>query len=218
MKKIKWFILSVLPGLFFSRGNAQSVEFGFRYMPVISEFNLKTSSGSPVQGEDLYSFGAGAVLGIHFSDQVGIQAEAIYSSLAQKYAEPDFEQDIRLRYVHIPVLLSLNTSKTKSINLGIVGGPQIGINVGSRLLTSGQPQEGAILAVKKHDFGIAYGAGLDIGLNPSHTFRLGLGYRGVKGLVDISDGSGTSVNESYYILDRTKLKTGAVYLDFPLLF
>jgi hypothetical protein len=116
------------------------------------------------------------------------------------------------------LLLSLNTSKSKAINLGIVGGPQFGFSVGSRLLTSGNNSKGAILAVRKNDFGIAYGGGLDIGLNPSHTFRLGLGYRGVYGLVDISEDAGTVVNESYYILDRTKLKTDAIYVGFSFLF
>lgn len=219
MKKLNVTMLFLAWGLMGAISvHSQSVEFGFRYMPTLSDFSLKSSSGGTVQGKASYSFGAGAFLGINFSEAVGIQGEVIYSSLAQKYTDPDFEQNIQLRYVNVPILLSLNTSKTKAINLGIVGGPQFGFSVGSRLLTSGSSDKGAILAVKKNDFGLAYGAGLDIGLNPSHTVRLGLGYRGVYGLVDISDDSGTLVNESYYILDRTKVKTDAVYVGFSFLF
>lgn len=197
---------------------AQSVELGFRYMPTFSSIKIVNSSGNSVKGEATYGFGAGGFLGINFSDYVGIQGEVIYSRLAQKFQEDDIEQDIQLRYVNIPILLALNTSKTKAINLGIVAGPQIGVSVGSRLLTKGTPEKGAILAVKKNDFGFAYGAGLDIGLNPSHTFRLGLGFRGVYGLVDISDNGDTQVSDSYYILDRTKIKTNSAYVGISFLF
>jgi len=51
----------------------------------------------------------------------------------------------------------LNTRKSNAINLGLVGGPQLGISVGSRLLSTGNGNSGAILAVKKHDLGLAYG-------------------------------------------------------------
>ncbi|MBK5284842.1 MAG: PorT family protein, partial [Bacteroidia bacterium] len=61
-------------------------------------------------------------------------------------------------------------------------------------------------------------AGVDFGLNASQTFRLGLGFRGVYGLFDISDNSQTLADDSFYVLDRSHVKTYAGYIGFSLLF
>ncbi len=143
------------------QGFKQSVEFGFRYMPTLSNLNLKTLSGATIQGEATYDFGEGIFLGINFSKHVGFQVEAIYSSVVQKYQEPDFEQDIRMRDVNIPLLLSLNTSKSKAINLGIVGGAAIWSAGGEQVVCQWNERP-----------------------------------------------------RGYYILDRTKLKTDAIYIGF----
>jgi hypothetical protein len=74
------------------------------------------------------------------------------------------------------------------------------------------------LSVKKGDLGVAYGVGADISLTPSHTLLLSLGYRGVMGLIDISDQSKTVTTDSYYVLDRTHLKTNSVYAGLTLMF
>jgi len=72
--------------------------------------------------------------------------------------------------------------------------------------------------VKKGDLGFAYGAGLDFGLDQENMVRLGLGFRGVYGLLDISDDSKTQTNDKYYVLDRTHIKTYAVYMGLSVLF
>ncbi|MCB2092311.1 MAG: PorT family protein, partial [Alphaproteobacteria bacterium] len=92
---------------------------------------------------------------------------------------------------------------------------------GSSLQTSGGngvelPE--AILSVKKGDLGFAYGAGLDFGLNQARNIRLGVGFRGVYGLFDISDNSKTSTTDGYYVLDRTKIKTYSGYVGVSILF
>ena len=118
-------------------------------------------------------------------------------------------------------MLSLNTGKSRITNLNIVAGPQIGISVGSSINTSGGNgtyTTQAKLALKKNDFGFAYGAGLDFGINTSRTIRLGLGYRGVIGLVDISDNSKSASSDSYYVVEKTHLKTNAGYIGFSILF
>ena len=127
---------------------------------------------------------------------------------------------MKLQYVNIPLLLSLNTGKSKAVNLNVVAGPQIGISVGSKLLTSGDDGTGSqgIVSVKKGDLGFAYGAGLDFGLNPARNIRLGIGYRGVVGLFDISDNNNTLVTNSFYVLDRSRVKVNAIYLGFSFLF
>ncbi len=199
---------------------AQKASIGFRFMPTFSSFDLKTSTGGTVSGEATFGFGFGGLLGFNFTKHVGIQGEVIYSSLSQKYKEVDVERKVNLRYVNIPLLLSLNSGKSQLFNFNIVAGPQIGISTGSSLKVSGAGVSAApaIVSVKKGDLGFAYGAGFDFGINTLHNVRFDLGYRGVIGLFDISDNSGTLTTDSYYILDRTHVKSNAVYLGLSLLF
>ncbi|MBK8192171.1 MAG: PorT family protein [Lewinellaceae bacterium] len=201
--------------------DAQKAEFGLRFMPTFSNFDVKTSSGGTVSGEANLGMGFGALLGFNFSDHVGIQGEVIYSSASQKYKDVDVERKVQLRYVNIPLLLSLNTNKSKAVNLNIVAGPQIGINVGSSLKVSGgdiTTNSNGVLSIRKGDIGFAYGAGLDFGLNPSRTLRLGLGYRGVIGMFDISDNSNNITTDRFYILDRSHIKSHAAYIGLSFLF
>jgi hypothetical protein len=122
--------------------------------------------------------------------------------------------------VNIPILLSFNSDKTAKINFNVVAGPQIGISAGSSLFTSGTDTTvtgNALLAVRKGDLGLAYGAGIGYGLNKSNTVRLSIGFRGVYGLLDISDDSQSTNNNNYYILDKTHVKAYAGYLGISIL-
>ncbi len=222
--KLKFIIYTAVAALLFvatSTVNAQNAEFGMRFMPTVSNFDMQTSSGGTVKGEATLGYGVGALLGFNFSDHLGIQGEVIYSSLNQKYKEADVEYKVNLKYINIPLLFSLNTNKSGPVNLNLVGGPQIGISIGSDIFTSGNSGSSdsqPIVSVKKGDLGLAYGAGVDFGLNSSGKFRLGLGFRGVYGLLDISDNSNSTTTDSYYILDRTHMKTYSLYTGLSLLF
>lgn len=202
--------------------NAQKVEIGFRFMPTFTSLKVNTSAGGYVSGEAKLGYGFGSFIGINFTDHIGVQAEIIYSSLAQKYTENNVEREIKLSYVNIPLLLSLNTGKSNIVNFNVVAGPQLGLNVGSKITTVSGDQSTitstAVLAVKKSDVGFAYGAGIDFGLIPSGSFRIGLGYRGVSRLVDIGDNSKQLSTDDYYVLKRTKIQTNAFYVGFSFLF
>jgi opacity protein-like surface antigen len=107
------------------------------------------------------------------------------------------------------------------VNLNIVAGPQLGLNVGSSVNTSasdGTVTSQAVLSVKTSDIGFAYGIGIDFGLNTSQTVRLGLGYRAVRGLIDISDNDEQAKGDDYYIVDQAKVKTNAGYIGLSILF
>jgi len=204
------------------KAEAQKAELGFRFMPTFSSFEMKTFAGGTVKGKVTLGFGAGAFLGFNLTDNIGIQGEVIYNSISQKYKELDVERKVNLRYVNIPLLLSLNTGKSQPVNANLVAGLQIGISAGSSVSTSGSI-EGvnnvqAILSVKKGDLGFAYGGGVDFGITSLGTFRLGVGFRGVYGLFDISDNNTSNTTDSYYILDKTHIKTYSGYVGFSLLF
>lgn len=200
---------------------AQKGEIGIRVMPTFSSFDLQSSSGGTVKGEVTLGYGIGALLAFNITENVGVQAEVIYNTLSQKYREQDIERKVKLKYVNIPLLLSLNTGRTKMVNFNLVVGPQIGLSVGSDIEVSGfdnADSTSAVLAVKKGDLGLAYGGGLDFSLNPEGTLRVNFGYRGVLGLFDISDRSQSLTTNSYYILDRAKVRTYSGYLGFCFLF
>jgi hypothetical protein len=200
---------------------AQTGEVGLRFMPTFSALNIKTSDGGTIKGKLTMGYGGGIFLGYHFSDHVGVQGEIIYSAIAQKYKEEDIEREILLRYVNIPLLLSLNTGKTQPFNFTVVAGPQIGFSIGSELSASGgggSTTGEAVLAVRKGDLGVAYGAGVDFGLNQASTFRMGIGFRGVLGLIDISDTSKNASTQDYYILDKNRMRTYAGYIGVSYLF
>jgi hypothetical protein len=211
----------------------KSGEFGVRYMPSYSMIKFRTSNGDLKRGEFVVGHGVGAFIGIN-SKYVGLQLEVIYNSLAQKYKDNTFERTVHMNYINIPLLITLNTNRAKAVNFQLAVGPQLGISIGSKLETSGSGSSGnmsvyragtagtdtlqAVLAVKKSDFGIAYGAGLDFALIPARTLRLGIGFRGVAGLVDISDKSATTVTKQYYILDRTMTQTYSGYIGLSFMF
>lgn len=188
-----------------------SIFIGARIMPAITSFNFNKINNSTVQTTAKLNYGVGALLGIHFTSHIGVQGELIYSRYAQKYKTQEFENEIKLSYINVPVLLSFNTGSSSPVNLNFVVGPQWGFNVGSKLELAGSGNDSlqARLAVKKSDFGIAYGAGFDFGLG--QLVRFGIGFRGVYGLVDISDNNTSITTNEYFILDKTHIKTYSAY-------
>jgi opacity protein-like surface antigen len=194
---------------------------GIRYMPSVSKIKVRNSDGA-VNGEFALSNGYGGFLGFNFTKNIGIQAEVIYNDLSQQYKDHELDRRIDISYINVPVLLSLNTNRIEAVNLNVVVGPQWGVNVGSKIETVGTTNATdaqAVLAVKKNDFGIAYGAGLDFCLNAAHSIRLDLGFRGVMGLMEVSDQSKTMDTNSYYIiLEKSRVDTYAGYVGLTFLF
>lgn len=224
MKKITFKHVQLITGalLLLLSGNqlfAQSkAVVGFRFMPTISSLKLQTSSGGTVKSQAVLGFGIGGVVGFNFTEHVAVQAEIMYNSLSQKYKTTNEENQINLKYINVPVLLSLNTGRYNPINANVVLGPQVGFSIGSSLSSSGSDTAQAVLAVRKSDFGFAYGAGVDFGLNPKKSFRLAIGFRGVYGLFDIASTNQSTSNNSYYIVDKSNIQTYAAYVGVNFLF
>jgi hypothetical protein len=174
-----------------------------------------------VNTEYVVGYGGGGYLGYFFSPHVELRAEVLYSSLAQKIVYGNTETTMKLSYLNFPLLLGLHTGYDKPVSLNIMFGPQIGINTSSSYESEGS--EGvdtvqASLTVKPADIGLAYGAGLDFGFGEERLVHLNIGFRGVYGLVDISESSQNTTTSDFYILDRAHLKTYSAYagLSFKL--
>jgi hypothetical protein len=198
----------------------KSGEIGFRFMPSFSKFDLRTSSGDVIEGDLALSYGYGGLLAVT-GKHVGVQLEVIYNPISQKFKDQQMERTVDISYLNVPLLLTLNTDKSMPVNFNIAFGPQLGINTGSKVVTTGGGDVDtvrAVVALKQSDIGIAYGAGLEFCLNPMRTVRLNLGFRGVYGLVDISDKSKTKATDSYFIIDKTNRESYAGYLGLSFMF
>jgi hypothetical protein len=189
-----------------------SVILGIRYMPTFTSLNYHHSEDGTVSTSFVLGHGFGGLVGVNFTDHIGLQAEAIYLALAQKYTSNEVEHTVKLSYVNVPLLFVLNTGYSRPVNFNVCVGPQVGINTGSKIETSGN-HEGdtlqAVLAVKPADLGIAYGAGFDFG---PPNFKISIGFRGVYGLIDVSDNSNNITTDQYYVLDRAHVKTYSGYI------
>ena len=194
-------------------GDFPTFYIGFRFMPTFTSLDYRPVDGSTAEASGVISYGFGGFFGFNFTDHVALQPEVIYLPLAQKYKIADKVNNVKLDYINIPVLLRLNTGYSKPVNFNVVFGPQIGFNVGSSVETEGGNGTTTVnskIAVKSGDFGFAYGAGLDFSLGG--FTKLGIGFRGVYGLVDISDNSNTQETEDYYVFEKANVETYSGYI------
>lgn len=201
----------------------RTLELGFRVMPTFSSLSFNTYRGEVVQGEVTLSQGYGVMLGINLSKSFGIQAEADYNEISQKYKDRNLERKVKINYFNIPVMFSFNSDKTQPVNFNFVAGPQFGLNAGSSIKTTGSVNGEvdtlhAVIAVKEGDAGIAYGAGFEFGLNKSRSLRLDLGFRGFYGLVDMTSKNINNDPDTYNIIVTASRKTYAGYGGITLLF
>ncbi len=192
------------------------VELGIQYMPTFYSLDFNSENGDVIKGSVTMAHGFGGMLAINFSPHVGVQGEVDYYQATQKYKDQSVSNEVKIKYLDIPVMLSLNTNKTARLNLNAVVGPQFGINVGSDINSSGTGTTSATVAAKKGDIGAAFGAGLEFALDEGHNVRLDLGYRGFYGFVKMdADKSGS---DTYNVVVSANRKTNGAYVRLTFLF
>ncbi|HLK28716.1 MAG TPA: porin family protein [Puia sp.] len=194
---------------------AQKTAVGLRYLLTYSSFDLKTADGAKLRGQSNEGYGIGILMAHCFSEYISMQDEIIYSSISQTYKDIGLSREINLKNIDIPILMSLNTGISAPVNVNIVAGPQIGINIGSHIFSTGlgnstllQP----VLNVKSIDISLVYGGGFDYKLSRSGNMRLSVGFRGTYGLTDISNKNKSINDDSYNILGKAHVKTNSLYL------
>ena len=220
----KYAVIALAFAGLFGKAQAQSTSgayVGFNFMPTITSFEVRQIDNGTAKAKFVLGYGFGGQVGYNFNPHFATQLEVIYSTLSQKYTDRSLERTINLSYLHFPLLLRYNTDITRPVNFNVVAGPQFGLNVGSSVKTEGGTVADtveAVLAVKPADFGVAYGAGFNFGLGPNANPKINLGFRGVYGLLDISEKSQTTTTDQFYILDRSHVKTYAGVLGLTYLF
>jgi hypothetical protein len=203
------------------RAPLRKTEFGLRYFPTFSRLSFRTYDGQTVQGQVSMTHGYGVMLGHNFNRHVGLILEVNYNQISQRYKDRGLDRVVDIQYLNIPLMLSLNTDKTRIVNWNFHAGPQFGLNVGSSVRTEGGNNADtlkAVIAVKKGDVGLAYGTALEFALNPDHTFRIDVGFRGFFGLVDMSAKQTSNSPDTYNIMVRTARRTYSPFLGITFLF
>lgn len=194
-------------------------EFGIRYMPTISSIDLKTYNNDIIKGSVSINHGFGIMVSFNLTKHFGIQGEVNYYQVSQTLRDLDLSNEVNIKYLNVPVLLSINTNKEKRLNFNLVAGPQFGINAGAKIKSTGtvNPENvRAVVALKKGDVGIAYGAGFEFAVNNSHTVRLDFGYRGFYGMVDIN--ASKTADNTYNLVAKASRKTNVIYAGVAFLF
>jgi len=144
--------------------------------------NLGDLKGDDVEDTKLRpSFLAGAYLGINLTEKFRIQPEVLYVSAGSKSEgyEPAFGQNydetLKLDYISVPVMFVYNITKAFNVQAG----PQVGILASGKeavKLENGTKIEvDAKDELKKSDFALNAGVGLDLGkFNISARYSFGL--------------------------------------------
>ncbi len=198
-----------------------NLELGVRFMPTFSSLAVRTSTNEVIQGTATMSNGYGFMMGINLTRMVGLQFEVNYLQTSQKYKDMNLDRVVNVNYLNIPVLLSLNTDKSRMVNWNVVIGPQFGINIGSNTTTNGSASTDtlrAVVAVKQSDVGVAYGTGLEFMLNKMRTIRIDAGFRGFYGLVNMNATNTNSAPNTYNVMVNASRKTYGGYLGLTFLF
>ena len=209
-----------------SKDDVPTFYIGVRVLGTISSFKVNTVESNNVSSATTTAtlgYGGGVYFGFNISKHFAIQPEILYSTLSQKYKDKGIDRRIDVDYINIPLMFVFNTNITKPVNFNIAAGPQVGINVGAKVSSVSQGNTAVVntkFAVKATDFGVAYGAGFDFRLVDFLT--LGVGFRGVKGLVDISDknstatytstDNGVTTIQTVAVLDKSKVSSYGGYV------
>ena len=107
-----------------------------------------------------------------------------------------------------------NTGTSDPVNIHLEAGPQIGLLAGSSMSAKGDRTNNpsGVLAMRNIELGIAYGIGMDIGIDPLNILRLTIGFRGVAGLTDMGDSQKNLPANSYYVLGKSSRDTYSGYI------
>jgi len=73
-----------------SNEELRHLEFGVRYMPTFSSINVHTHDGGVIDGSVTMSHGFGIMTALNLNKHIGIQAEANYYQITQKYSDRSF--------------------------------------------------------------------------------------------------------------------------------
>lgn len=180
MKKLFLFIIGTL--ILSVQGHGQSLlqrlEFGVKAGVSASNF---TNANFPT--DPLYGFHAGAIVAFKFTNNFLIQEEFLFSNQGAKIKAGTLQdQDLKLSYISVPILLKYRANS----GLFVEAGPQVGVKANEKF--SGIETNNF---AKKIDVAAAGGIGYQSKLG------LGISARYVYGLSKVADFNISNINNDF---------------------
>jgi len=126
--------------------------------------NLSIDNSPPFDLENLAGLVAGGFLTLPLNGVFAFQPEVLYSRQGAKFHDQDVTARTKIDYVQVPALARVRLG-TRS-PLSVLFGPSFGFKTGARFSTTGTPTDDSQDLgdqIKGFDFGLAAGAGLDVG-------------------------------------------------------
>jgi hypothetical protein len=177
-----WAVASLAIALGAGTAGAQDsgVEFGLK-----AGLNLASLSGDDVFEEGALGnrtgFSGGLFVGIPVTENFLIQPEVLYSQKGAHVEAAGEEAAIKLDYVEVPVLFK-GRFGSGGAKPSVFAGPAVGFKVTGKTEFEGEEED--VEDLKSTDFGIVFGAGLDLAAG-SGSFILDVRY--TLGLTTIDD-------------------------------
>lgn len=197
-----------------------SVQYGYMYSYMETKISdINTVYTEPEKGVECSVFYE-RLFNRFFSIQSGLQ----YQSLNFKLG-PDRNSlyEVQLEKIIIPLVFTFNSDLCKQVNFSLFSGPLMGALVNSHLksISVDEINRGTaitIISVKKVDFGIMYGAAMEISFDKFHIVKFSIGGRGSYGISDIYNVGDIGSNQSNIIPKNSSIKTfgGFIGLKFAL--
>jgi len=164
-----------------SSGYSQSINTGVK-----AGLNIASTGGADASGQSITSFNAGMFATINVAGLLALQPELLYTVKGYKVNYPVADETgpistgsgsvtAKISYLEIPVLLKLNTSSLRIIRPNIFAGPEVAFKVRSKGLIGASSNEEDLQNVNSTDFGIIFGAGININL-PTTTIMVDIRY------------------------------------------
>lgn len=200
---------------------AQKTEFGIRFMPTLTGFDINTPTGATFEGKQKNGYGIGVLLGYNFTNHISVQGEVSYEAIEQSSSDANNIWDMQMKYINVPIFFVLNTGKDKILNFKFLLGPQIGFALSHSFSVTDKNEMKVTepyLRVRDGDLGIGYGVGGDWKINKANNVRVNFGVRGVFGSIGEADNRIINTAASYYMVDRPNVKTYTAYLGLTWLF
>lgn len=175
MKKsvLVFLVLLVAPVAIHAQGVGLGIKAGANFADqAVEDIDIKTAT----------DFHVGAYLNLNISEKFGITPEVLYSAYGTQWEDVKVDYD----YIALPVMFRFKPIKLLSIEAG----PQFSFLTKAEVEEVGDVKD----QLKNNDFGLAFGAGVQLPLG----FNAGARY--VLGFTDISDVSEESIkNRTFQI-------------------
>lgn len=160
---------------------------------------------------------AGAFLGINLGPLFNLRPEVQYAQKGAEFTEADFTTTIKLSYIEFSVPATVNIPvEGAPIQPRVYAGPSLGLEVGCDVKVEGGAVSASVdceefgLETKSVDFGVMFGAGVDIPAGPGAITvdgRYNLGLSNINDSTD-PDLAGDVKNRSWQFLAGFMIAVG----------